>query len=285
MIPMLVKYINHKGIEISLSDLPYVIQSENLFDWEWKYDSVGNRDTGAKVTAFYKQLATKNITVAIYAETQNDFLGALDHFSAVIGVDVAENIPGRLMVGADYLRCFITANKKTTWSKGLRVAFYDCTVVVIDGMWTREIHYRFSAAFNENYKHDWGLDYPYGYPYDYTPGKPLHTVEVTSFIPADFVMVIFGPVTNPIITIGMNTYAIGDAARPLELGASEWVTINSRAKSIVKTHANGTMESVLNLRDKSRKFFAPIPPPRHIVSSNAFLDLTIIEHRDEPPWK
>jgi len=282
---MNVKYVNHCGQEINLSDWPYIIQSENLFDWEWEYNFTDNRDVGARITAFYRTLLTKNIDIAIYAGTRAEFADALNQFYSVIGIDVADMIPGKLIVGDDYLRCFVAASEKTVWSQGFRVAMYTCKFVFVDSIWTREIPYSFRATDDTDKAIDWGLDYPYDYPYDYTVGKPPRVVHVASIIPGDFSMVVFGPVVNPSVAIGPNTYVVGNDVNPLILEANEWVTIDSQAKSIVKTHAGGVTESVLNLRNKGQQFFVLIPPGLHVVSSNAYLDLTIFEHRSEPPWK
>ena len=75
--------------------------------------------------------------------------------------------------------------------------------VLVDGYWYRaEKHeyYEFSSETTG------GLDYPHDYPHDYGASSGQSSVVVGSLVPCPAKITIYGPVTNPTIDIGGNTY-------------------------------------------------------------------------------
>ena len=103
-----------------------------------------------------------------------------------------------------------------------------------------------------------------------------------------FQMVIYGPVSNPQLTLGGNRYALN-----MEIPSGSYVTVTSIAgrRTIVMTAENGDKTNVF---DKGRRgtglnggeyIFQPIPPGDSTVEWNGFgVDLTVYAEESEPPW-
>ncbi len=60
------KYVNHLGTELLLREFPIMVQTENLFDYEWTYDNrvIGNRSS--EITRFYRNLSENDISIVIH---------------------------------------------------------------------------------------------------------------------------------------------------------------------------------------------------------------------------
>ena len=79
------------------------------------------------------------------------------------------------------------------------------------------------------------LDYPFDYSYDYLNSLHERRINNTGFVGSEFEIVIYGAVTNPIIIyIGGHAYEVC-----CEISNNEYLTINSRTKTIVLTRYNG----------------------------------------------
>lgn len=165
-------------------------------------------------------------------------------------------------------------------------AKYALTVALLDGVWRKPAdtqHFLPDELQSGLY-----LGYPYDYPYDYkAPTRGANAINTTG-APMPFKMVIFGPCTNPSITIGGNRYEL---TMTIPIGA--YVTIDSQTghKTITMTGINGGTTNVFDKAtrgtglDGGRYIFQPIPAGETNVQWNGFgWDLTIIMERSAPAW-
>lgn len=165
-------------------------------------------------------------------------------------------------------------------------AKYALTVALLDGVWRK-------PADTQHFLPDKPqpglyLDYPYDYPYDYqAPTRGANAINGTG-APMPFKMVIFGPCTNPEITIGGNRYAL-----TMTIPTGAYVTIDSRTgrKTITMTDINGDETNVFDKAvrgeglDGGRYIFQPIPAGETSAQWDGFgWDLTIIMERSAPAW-
>lgn len=160
------------------------------------------------------------------------------------------------------------------------------TVVMLDGIWRKagESQHFWSDALTPGLD----LDYPHDYPHDYlaTTRNAVASNPMPTAMP--FQMVIFGPVSNPQLTLGGNTYALD-----MDIPSGSYVTVTSIAgrRTIVMTAENGDETNVF---DKGRRgtglnggeyIFQPIPAGDSIVQWSGFgVDLTVYQEESEPPW-
>ena len=135
---------------------------------------------------------------------------------------------------------------------------------------------------------DLDLDYPHDYPHDYLMTTRNATANNPMPTAMPFKMVIYGPVSNPQLTLGGNRYALN-----MEIPSGSYVTVTSIAgrRTIVMTAENGDKTNVF---DKGRRgtglnggeyIFQPIPPGDSTVEWNGFgVDLTVYAEESEPSW-
>jgi len=275
------KYINHRGAELDLSDWPLVLQSDSLFDYEWQYNATNTGSQGGSISSFYRDVSVIEAALCVYSTSNVEFAAAMNRFFDVVETDVAATRPGRLVLPDNYyFPCYIVASHESGWRQGIRTNMKGIKIVSEYPWWCLNVDYSFGpnsdAAMIE---YDF-LDYPVDYDIDYSVFRSIKFVQNNSIEPANFRMVIFGPVENPVIRIGENIYQI-----EIQLYANEWVTIDSRDRTIIYHHAAGYDEPAFNSRQKAVSIFNPIPTGFNVITEvNCFFNITIYEGRSAPIW-
>ena len=86
---------------------------------------------------------------------------------------------------------------------------------------------------------------------------------------------------NPKIHIAGHTYEVN-----CEIGADEYLTIDSLDKTIVLKKNDGTTVNCFNLRNRDSYIFQTIPQGKNVVLwDNSFgFDVILFEERSEPKW-
>lgn len=264
------KYVNHKGEVIKFGEPPYFLNASNLRDYEWSI--IFNHSE--RVTGYKKELQEKKLPVFILKTPQA--VRVRDRLFEVVEKDIAEDKKGRIYVGDYYIEGVITANSKKDYLHSDYMVL-DLIFSTEFPVWQKDVVYLFTRD-NVPTVHGEGLKYPYRYPYRYGIGKNLRIINNESFLACDFEMIIYGPVTNPSISIGDNTYSIKTI-----LGQNEYMLVNSIEKEITRYKPNGKTEN--EFANKVQKvFFKKIPPGKNAATANCFFDLTLKEKRGEPPW-
>lgn len=102
------------------------------------------------------------------------------------------------------------------------------------------------------------------------------------FIPSDFVLRIYGPVSKPLVKIGDNTYQVN-----VSLNAGERLEIDSRKRTVSLIHTDGYTENVLWSAAKEYYIFEKIVSGTQIIAwdGSFSFDLILIDKRSEPLWK
>ena len=200
-------------------------------------------------------------------------------------VDVAAGTPGMLDADGWTTRAYVVKAEPTSITPV--IIHQKLTVVLLDGIWRKagEVQHFWSDALQPGLD----LDYPYDYPHDYlaTVRDAVASNPMPTAMP--FQMVIFGPVSNPQLTLGGNTYALD-----MDIPSGSYVTVTSIAgrRTIVMTAENGDETNVF---DKGRRgtglnggeyIFQPIPAGDSSVQWSGFgVDLTVYQEESEPPWR
>lgn len=198
--------------------------------------------------------------------------------------DVAAGTPGMLDADGWTTRAYVVKAEPQTITPV--IIQQKLTVVLLDGIWRKagESQHFWSDALTPGLD----LDYPYDYPHDYlaTVRDAVASNPMPTAMP--FQMVIFGPVSNPQLTLGGNRYALD-----MDIPSGSYVTVTSIAgrRTIVMTAENGDETNVF---DKGRRgtglnggeyIFQPIPAGDSIVQWSGFgVDLTVYQEESEPPW-
>ena len=199
--------------------------------------------------------------------------------------DVAAGTPGMLDADGWTTRAYVVKAESQTITPV--IIRQKLTVVLLDGIWRKagELQHFWSDALQPGLD----LDYPYDHPHDYlvTTRNAVASNPMPTAMP--FQMVIFGPVSNPQLTLGGNRYALD-----MDIPSGSYVTVTSIAgrRTIVMTAENGDETNVF---DKGRRgaglnggeyIFQPIPAGDSIVQWSGFgVDLTVYQEESEPPWR
>lgn len=280
------RYVNSRGEILDFSEFPYLFQSGDLVNYSWKYDSTNNRITNVR-----RETGERSFKVGLipdwslpYAEKRAALKEAAEHLFNVIEYDVINNTDGRIETDTgSYFPCRILVSDKSDWEKPTAYMFIDLSAVNGKNSWITEQNFSFypntSPAETSTAYY---LDYEYDYNYDYTQNKAGRGfLNIDHIAESDFKMTIFGSCNNPRIVINGHPYEVYTS-----LSAGEYLVINSLNNSVIKYHANGTQDSIFDLRGKKETVFEKIPPGNNEVSwpGSFGFDITVYIERSEPKW-
>ena len=272
-------YINHINQKINLMESPYFISSGDLYNYSWVYDSTNNNGRfGGKITKFTRGITEKVLNISVKADTMEVYYDALNKLMEITETDVVNKVPGRLYADGQYLICYITQSTKTKWEIGIEFLENALKIVAEYPFWLTENNYNFlvpGGVSPDNKR------YPMRYPHRYVAGSTQKTIINEHFAPSDIKLVIYGPASNPYITIANNTYAVN-----IQLLDKEYLVLDTANKTITKVQSDGAEVNAFNNRVKAYDVFAKIPPGASTISwsANYKLDVTIYEERSEPKW-
>ena len=94
-------------------------------------------------------------------------------------------------------------------------------------------------------------------------------------------MIIYGPCTNPKIIIKDQEYQVYET-----LEKSEYIEIDSRAKTIIKYKTDGTKENIFHKKSTKNSIFAEIPEGELLINWDGTFgfDITAFKERSVPEW-
>mgnify|MGYP006908807746 CR=1 FL=1 len=312
-----VYYYNRDGIlKLTFGESPYFIDSTDLKNWIWSYDSQFNRyrnfRRGKEGFQFAVVLLTRN-------KTDRDAL------CEIFDDDVIAGKPGYLMCRGWKLPCFITEAEHGYYREEIewRVVF---NAISETSTWVRETTTTYMSIASEELV-DLGRDYSLeendtapgrGYAIDSdetastlidsfgaeladaandvfvtfggTFGVPGYGYSVIAnysqmiVLPADgngFKVTFLGPCTDPEI------YLDGKPVRvytSILSGEKLEITSNGREKTIYKISAQGVKTSAFVYRDKENSPFFAIGKSTELTYGDISFDFTTIEQRSEPAW-
>ena len=272
-------YVNSNNERIDLLESPYMLQTGELFDSSWSYESKDRIGGGAKITSIRKKLEERSLTLSIVNYGPDSYEQAVDHLHEILDIDVLNQTHGRLYVGEMYIECYVIASKKSEWEYDAEYMDVELTVVLENPMWIGENTYTFhsygiSSSNNKRYTRK--------YPYRYANGLSSNYIINPHFADANFQLIIYGPVVNPQVTIGSVPYLVN-----IILEEGEYLIVDSRSETVTKVMNKGERINAFHNRQKGRKFFQKIPPGRQLIAwTGKFdFDLIIFEERGEPRWK
>lgn len=131
------------------------------------------------------------------------------------------------------------------------------------------------------------LDYPHDFPYDYTKQKSVPDVDTGRMVSCKPVIVFYGAVTDPEITVAGNKYKV---TKSVPAGAR--IEIDGREHTVKMITSGGvvTDEFANALRGSGEGggeyIFEPIPPGQHTITWDGSFgfDIGWYDEVGEPPW-
>lgn len=263
-------YINHLNESIVFGENGILIDKNDIRDYEWNYNSQYQ-----KIAGFTQKISKKKLPVLIYGDKKT----IANRLLEVIEKDVLANEPGKLYAGNYYLSGYFIASAKTDYNRK-DILKLTLTFVCNGSNWINSSSYVF-RTWDEGEEQELGLGYAYDYPYDYTSPISTQNFRNLGFMPANFIINIYGPVVNPSVIISGHVHSVNIA-----LAANEILTINSVDKTIVKTDAQGRKTNQYANRDLDHYVFEKIPAGLNtlVVNPVCNVDITVLEERSEPAW-
>lgn len=267
---MIINYIASSGNNYALTVDRIRTKSANLHAWTFEPEATKLR-YGERISDFHKDAAAYQFKLIITGgPTQRKAI--LDALHDDFENDVRNLTPGRVTFGDWYCDCYITASSTAPgsvshWTEN------EITVYVPSGFWIRQESHTFSP---QTPSPTGFLKYDYDYNYDYTPpALSLATWNAGTKFESKFIMKIYGPCTNPLVTINGHPYLVR-----VSVSSGETLVINSANNTVMLGNVNAFDD-----RDKENSVFAPIPPGALSVEYGKFsFDLTLLEERSEPKW-
>lgn len=273
-----VTYTDARGTDWDLQVADVLIRSANFHSWEFEAEAIDRRN-GVRVSRF-RRAAANYETIIYFGGSSYSRRARIDAFHSAIERDVRERTPGRLTWRDWYLDCYIISSS-THPEQDTNYTANDVTLYAPYPFWIKPETISFEAQEYDPSQSTW-LDYDYGYDYDYTP-DPVGVSQIVVDTPgsSDFRLVMFGPVAPPAVKIG-GIWRSADVA----LDTDDYLTIDSRAKTVIITRSNGDIVNAFNYRNKAESIFTPLPVgTSEIIWSGEFgFDLTVFKERSEPAW-
>lgn len=288
---------NNSAFDFQLDTV--LIKEANFHAWEFVPDVLGRR-YGDRVLRFNKEAVTYETRLYVNGTPQekHDILTAMH---VAFEHDLRQNTMGRLIWGASYIDCFISASS-TYPEEGTAWTANDIRIYAPYPFWIEPKTYEFYTSETAGEFSLVGsaiagtamvapdgaeppsnfLDYPFDYNYDYTsPGIGSHLIVNDSPGSAPFEMVIYGPAANPVFYIGSQQYIVYTNVQ-----SGEYLTINSRQKTVYRTTITGEKINEFNNRGKVTSIFDPIPEGEQQITwpGTYGMTLTILKERSEPVW-
>ncbi|WP_277071015.1 hypothetical protein [Slackia exigua] len=268
------KYVSARREEVELDgDLAWSGAAADMRGRTWTYRLGRRGATGMSLDARKAELDT-----VFLDESEADRLRRL------ADRDLRERTPGTLVVGGEWSRtCYIVASEPS----GIFAGHHKerMTIALLGSGWRRERLHRFAIREHQasdggyDYRHDWGLDYMRGPEPRFIDGGMLGE--------SDFKLVVFGPVSNPSVTIGGNVYSLR-----CDVPAGGHVIVDSTDCTIVAVTRQGALSNAFKAGERGggkgsgRYIFQPIPEGVLDVSASGEFgfDLVVYESESEPPW-
>ena len=271
------KYIASSGNEYNLKSDGIRTKTANYHKWNWGVNGT-TLQYGIRVSDFDRKPATyetKLIFDGSYAQRKSILDALHDDFE----LDVRKMQMGKIVWGDYYIDCYITMSStypdnNNVWTDN------DVTIYCPYPFWIQEEVREFFpqvAPAGETF-----LDYEFDYDYDYSYGKSGYGKWIRDFPwTCEFEMLIYGPCTNPQVSVNGYPYLIKDT-----LNSTDYVIIDSRSNKVTKYLASGQVLNIFDLRNKSKSVFEPMPAGDLTFTwTGAFgFQLTLFEERSEPRW-
>ena len=273
-------YLNGAGKKLDFTQIPYLMETGDLLDFEWQYNSTTNHNSfGGKISDFTKSITSKTINMSVFAWSEAAYKTALNDLIDAIEYDLIRLKPGKLYLNGNYLRCYITAGKFEDWESPIDFLNLELTITTEYPMWITEREWNFTpgAATVKNAKR-----YPGRYPYRYASGAASGIINQPSNSPAHFQLVMHGPVADPQCQIAGKTYGVVDTV----LGDDEYVVIDSDKNTVTLFCSDGTTQNIYNKRTRGNSVFERLPSGVLDVhwAGGFLLSIVVFEERSVPRW-
>ena len=277
-------YENNRGQKINLTKLPYWLNVEPIFDYEWDYTKREKR-RGSIVAGFTKNVTTVDLTLHILGNTKAIRDQAIDEFNSIIESDIYDGKAGKIWCGEWFTYGYIVSSSNSKWQYDVPIVKKKITLVREQDSWFRRIVKKSYEgeqytpqveAWAKNYEPNY--DYQYDYMTDFDTSVQLTNPDT---LPSNFILSIQGYADQPEIHIGDNVVQFN-----LEIPSGAALEVNAVTKKTTMHMPDGVDMNVFGARNADYYIFERIPSGKSAVTWNGAFnwEITLIEERSEPRW-
>lgn len=285
-----IRYVSGIGTEFDLTAFPVRLRQKTagIMRYAWA-PMVTSKNLGVEVDSFSKEPMQYEMTVDFKGDAKTRAKYAQE-FYEITEKDVRtrrtdrSSVPGKLYYNDAYIECFVISSEPVTYENNVRKIGKTFSVYAPYPFWIEEKTYslqKFEAVDTQ----EW-LDHEYDTEYDLSSERNgSKTILNENFDDSEFRMIIYGPASNPSVTVGDCTHRVNTT-----LSAGEYLEIVSKDMLITKVTAAGRRVNEVNKRafkgDDQNDVFKKIPAGSVKVAwSGEFkVDITILGERSEPRW-
>lgn len=273
-------YENHKGVAFEGLPNGVYLQTNELRDYSWEYETMNNR-----ISRFYRAPKQRKIPLLICCKTVEEAAETKNRLLDLADIDIEAIRPGKIRIGEWYTTGYITSSKKKDYRISGRFCGIELVLTSPDPCWYREQVYVFGGDIDLGTPPGDSVhqsEYPYDYKrFDYFVPYTSRYIRCSDVRKSQFRIRIFGAVNYPVITIGSHVYELDNVVDPRAI-----VDIDSRDRTIIMTDERGEKHNWFYHRSHDSYIFEPIPTGIVPVSYNGQFrfELTVIEERSEPAW-
>ena len=268
-----ITYKNHLNESIEFGVDGLFLNNNDLHSYKWNYTSNNN-----KIAYFSRDIQEKKLPIIVYCASRDEGNAIVNRLMELADKDVMTSQPGRIEAGGYYLTCYLFGSSKSSYDLEKGLFYADVSVVTDYPAWVKETGSTFNPTGGQSGQN---LDYPFDFPYDFASPSSSNTIVNYGFADSDFKLTIYGEVTDPVITIAGNSYAVTG-----HVDDGEYLVINSREKTITLVREDGTQVNWFQYRNKTNYIFEKIPSGEVTVlwDGTFTFNVTLYEERSEPKW-
>ena len=276
---MILKYISSRGREFSFMSSGLKVMESNFHSSGWTPEG-REIEYGLRVSRFKREPVTYQAQLVLMG-TQEENFTLLDAFHDARVFDIRNRRPGKVYWNSYYAECYITSidPQPDEFRQKVNIEVY-CPYP----FWIKEEVVKFYDS--ASYMDSGFLDYEYDYNHDYkgrTAGEGRITNDTS--VPCKIKIMIYGPATNPRISIAGQHYSV-----LCTLVEGEILTIDQVNGTVIReTGELGNRKKIneFNNRSKEESIFTPVPIGQSVVnwSGKFYFEITMYKERDEAKWK
>lgn len=268
-------YRNSRGDEFDFDARGVYARPDPIMDWA--YDA---SEMNGHISRYTR--GSSDIEFEVDMTDPGLLRSQMDALYSVAAYDIARDATGTLVQGEWSIPAALVSSSKTGWWLPDGPARYTLKFHSASPWWERASTREFLPASRS----EGGLDYPFDYDFDYGIAYGSESLHVGGDYPADFLLRVYGPASDPNVIIDGNSYTVA-----VEIPAGGLLEVDTKAGTVVLRDSSGVEVNAFpdapgDGAGSGRYILEQLKPGDLPVTWDGGFgfDLTVYEKRDERTW-